>query len=330
MTTTPEGRRSSDRSRGRPADPNAPVKRPAAGPPGWVYTTISVVLLLGLSGFAWYLVAHRTLVRDDEPSWSPDSARIVFASLRDGHTNLWVMNADGTNPHALAPGAASNSHSAAWSPVGSRMAYASDRDGNDEIYIGNVQGDHALRATRERAADDAPAWAPDGRKLAFLSTRDGATPDIFLMNTDGTGVSRLTSTGATGTFEFSPDGEHIIFDSPRGMAVVDVATKAVHVLPMGPVIGENPSWSPDGLRVAFSTVQDGRAQIFTMNAQGADLKPLVMLPALSAITPRWSPDGAHIAFVATSPDRGAAASATAARGIYVVTLADGQVKRLSR
>jgi Tol biopolymer transport system component len=326
--TTPEGRRSSDRSRAR--NPNAPVKRPPAGPPGWVYPTMGVVLVVGLSLFAWYLVAHRTPVRDDDPNWSPDSGRIVFASLRDGHTNLWVINADGTNPHPLGAAASSDSRGPAWSPVGARLAFASNRDGNFEIYVGDAQGAHALRATRERGVDEAPSWSPDGRKIAFLSTRGGATPDIYLMNADGTGVARLTTAGASGTPQFSPDGTHIAYDSPRGIAVLDIATRASRPLPMGSVTGSNPSWSPDGLRIAFSSVRDGRAQIFTMNAQGADIVPVVILPALSAIEPRWSPDGLRLVFVATPPDVEAAASPTSSRGIYTVALADGQVKRLSR
>jgi Tol biopolymer transport system component len=294
-----------------------------------VSATIGTVLVVGLSLTAWYLVAHRALVRDDEPSWSPDSGRIVFASLRDGHTNLWVINADGTNPHPLTLGA-SDTHAPAWSPIGARLAFASNRDGNDEIYVGDAQGAHALRATRDRAADNAPAWSPDGRKIAFLSTRAGTTPDIYLMNADGTGVARLTTTGATAAPQFSPDAMHIVFDSPRGIATLELATKAVHMMPMGIMIGSNPSWSPDGLRIAFSSVRDGRAQIFTMTAEGVDIQPVVTLPSLSAINPRWSPDGSHIAFVATPPDIESASSPTSSRGIYTVAIADGQVKRLSR
>lgn len=327
MNGSPEGRRSSDRTRGRGAASAA--KRPTVPVPAWVYPTVGIALVVGLSLFTWYLVAHRTSVRDEQPSWSPDSARIVFASLRDGRTNLWVMNADGTNPRALLPGATFIARAPAWSPVGARLAFASNRDGNFEIYVGDAQAGHAVRITHDRGDDDAPSWSPDGRKIAFLSTRAGAT-DIYLMNADGSGATRLTTTGATGTPQFSPDGARIVFDSARGIAMLDVATKSVHVLPMGAVVGSNPSWSPDGLRLAFSSVRDGRAQVFTMNAQGTDVQPVVQLPSLSAIDPRWSPDGLHLAFVATPPGAEAASSATAARGIYTVALADGQVKRLSR
>jgi Tol biopolymer transport system component len=45
--------------------------------------------------------------------------------------------------------------------------------------------------TRDRAADSEPAWSPDGARVAFVSTRD-RNAEIYAMNADGSGVTRLT------------------------------------------------------------------------------------------------------------------------------------------
>ena len=55
-----------------------------------------------------------------DATWSPDGTRIAFRSQRDGDPEIWLMNADGSEPHRLARGL-----SPAWSPDGSKIAYAS-------------------------------------------------------------------------------------------------------------------------------------------------------------------------------------------------------------
>ena len=64
---------------------------------------------------------------------------VAFCSDQDGDFEIWVMNADGSNPHQLTNNAAMDL-SPSWSPDGNRIAFVSDRDGNDEIYVMNADG----------------------------------------------------------------------------------------------------------------------------------------------------------------------------------------------
>ena len=63
--------------------------------------------------------------------------------------------------------------------------------------------------------DSGPAFSPDGKRVAFVSNSDG-NQEIYLVNTDGTGLVRLTRNPADDTLPaFSPDGKRIIFSSNR-------------------------------------------------------------------------------------------------------------------
>ncbi len=76
---------------------------------------------------------------DSAPAWSPDGRRIAFSSLRDGNTEIYLMNADGSGVTRLTYKDDFDSFPA-WSPDGRRIAFHSYRDGNWDIYVMNADG----------------------------------------------------------------------------------------------------------------------------------------------------------------------------------------------
>ena len=92
-------------------------------------------------------------------------------------------------------------------------------------------------------------------KIAFVSDRDGNL-EIYTMNVNGTGLTRLTDNGAN---------------------------------------DEGPSWSPDGSRIVFHSNRDGNTQIYVMNADGSNEARLLTSTGSDG-WPYWSPDGTKIAF----------------------------------
>ena len=135
--------------------------------------------------------------------WSPDGTRIAFARKPDwcsdrggtrpcagSHSDIYVMNADGSGTRQLTHNALQNAEPA-WSPDGRRIAFVSRRDGNAEIYVMNADGSGKRNLTRNPAKDVRPSWSPDGRKIAFVSDRDGRL-EAHVMNADGSGQRSLT------------------------------------------------------------------------------------------------------------------------------------------
>ena len=154
-------------------------------------------------------VLSNTLAEDFGPAWSRDGSQIVFTSFTPGfQTVLSFMNADGTGrfPLLIFAGAANPD----WSPDGKSLVF----EHVNSIWTYNTITQIGLRLTNP-TADSRPRYSPNGAKIVFQSSRDGQ-PEIYVMNSDGTGQTRLTNNSAWDTAPaWSPDGTMILFTSLR-------------------------------------------------------------------------------------------------------------------
>lgn len=197
---------------------------------------------------------------ETDPAWSPDGKRIAFTTDRDGNREIYVIDADGTNSARLTNGAAADYHPA-WSPDGTRIAFVSERDGNAEIYVMNADGSNPARLTNHGAGDQDPAWSPDGRRIAFTTFRVGATPQVYLMDADGTALVRFTTTSGQQP-AWSPDGTRLVFATQycpgfytcAPALFVQLTTGTGSAQRLEAVLGDAPAWSPDGRLLAFDAV----------------------------------------------------------------------------
>ena len=99
---------------------------------------------------------------DSNPSWSPDSNKIVFDTTRDGNFEVYVMNANGTNQVNLSNHNSSD-FNPVWSPDGNRIAFLSFRDtpmGNQEVFLMNPDGSGPTRITTSSLQENQLAWQP--------------------------------------------------------------------------------------------------------------------------------------------------------------------------
>ena len=227
---------------------------------------------------------------DEMPSWSPDGAKIAFASGRDGpQSEIYTMTVDASAQTRLTSNAFLDT-TPAWSPSGSRIAFVSNRDGNYEIYSMNVNGSGQTRLTNNAAQDYWPAWSPDGTKIAFASLRDGNN-EIYVMNADGSGQTRLTNTADPDvTPAWSPDGTKIVFASYRDGNAEIYAMNANGTsqtrLTNNAVSDFDPAWSPDGSKVAFTSTRENNTDIYVMNANGSGQTRLTIVAGVDA-DPSW-------------------------------------------
>jgi len=195
------------------------------------------------------------------PSWSPDGTRIAFFSDRDGNTDIYTMNVDGSEQIRLTNDPAAD-YSPTWSPNSARIAFISERDGNPEIYVMNADGSGQTNLSNDPAHDEFASWSPKGMQIVYVSFRDNADPleigvgnaEIYAVNADGSGQTNLT--------------DNTVWDG-------------------------DPAWSPDGTQIAF-TRRDGNAEIYIMNADGSGQTRLPGLPGqandcCSAWRPRLAP-----------------------------------------
>ena len=86
------------------------------------------------------------------PAWSPDGRKLAFVSRRDGNSEIYVINADGSEQENLTQHPARDSHPS-WSRDGRKLAFVSRRDGNSEIYVMNADGSGLRNVTRAPSND---------------------------------------------------------------------------------------------------------------------------------------------------------------------------------
>jgi len=108
---------------------------------------------------------------NDDAFPSPDGKQIVYDSMVEGKSQIFIMMTDGTGQRQITHDP-SNHESPAWSPDDAKIAYVSDRNGHSVIYIMNADGSGDERLTSENGESIHPNWAIDGKKVIFCSDDD--------------------------------------------------------------------------------------------------------------------------------------------------------------
>jgi Tol biopolymer transport system component len=135
-------------------------------------------------------------LNESGPVYSPDGSKIAFESDRDGGSEIFVMNADGTNPTNLTNDPTSADYSPEWSPNGNKIAYESNASGNFDISVMKADGSEKKRLTTTTTGEALPAFSPDGKKIAFVRNR-GSNTEIFAKNLSTGSQQQLTNDPAS-------------------------------------------------------------------------------------------------------------------------------------
>jgi len=231
-------------------------------------------------------------------------SKIYYVSTRSGNKEIWMMDYDGANQHALTH-LGSISLSPHPSPDGSRVAFSSMTKNGWEILMYSTDLNRMVAFPRYGGTNQSPAWSPDGTKIAFTSSRTG-DPEIYIVDASGSNLTRVTSYKGP---DVSPTwnrktGAQLSWVSGRtGLPQIYIAetdgTNIQRVTDQGYAV--SPSWSPNGQFLTFSWIrhygpgEPGSQDIYLMDVASKQFVQLTHDGGRNDF-PSWSPDGRHIVF----------------------------------
>ncbi len=268
---------------------------------------ISTVWYLNLMLFC-LVICH---VRAEDPK----TAKIVFASTRNGNRDIYLMNPDGSQVVNLTRDFADDLYPV-WSPTGEQILFVSDRGGERDLYLMDADGLNVRQVFKKSAHRETPTWSPDGEQIAY---KRGVA--IYIA-TIGKQTEELLVLGFRPAW--SPDGTEIAFVEgwfgDHRLSLFDLQTRRQRwLLPKDAVPWQNhPAWSLTSKQIAFSLnknplpvppgLKEGQAfrvplawldkeTIYIVNRDGTGLRQIVKEVGPKASLPVWSPYGDELIYV---------------------------------
>jgi TolB protein len=250
-------------------------------------------------------------------AWSGDSTEVYYRA-GDNNIEIYLMNADGTNPRRVT-NSQQDDFAPALSPDGKQIVFSA----SGTLALINADGS-GMRLLSEVFGVE-PNWSPDGKQIVFSGlSNDSSGRPLTIVNADGSGLKVISDPKGfyDGWASFSPDGKQIVFYSNRdgrGKIFVmnpDGTNRRQLTTDEG---DENyPAWSPDGKQIIYVNRNADPFGIYTMNADGSN-RTLVYEAAFPLKELSWSGDD-RILF--TSEEAGNSE-------LYVLNLKDKKITRLT-
>lgn len=182
--------------------------------------------------------------------------------------------------------------------------------GPKEVATMNWDGSGFEQITSHKSITLSPSWSPDGKKIAYstyisISGKAGKRAALYVLDlTTNKRVLTAYRPGMNSGAVFSKDGKFIYLSMTMGSGSADIYKinlkgEIVKRLTKGPAgaINVEPSLSPDGSKIVFSSERGGNPALYTMNEDGTNIKRLTFNGRFNS-SPTWSPDGKRIAFAA--------------------------------
>jgi uncharacterized repeat protein (TIGR01451 family) len=195
------------------------------------------------------VIANNVSQFNERISWSPSGAQLAY--LGEGVSNkpetiraINVANADGSGFYML-PNSPTFLRSADWSPDGTRFVYA----GAGPIFVMNLDGSGRQQLTTPpsgsdgQTGDGAPRWSPDGTRILFERSSNNYN-DVYLMNADGSGLTRLLNIFRSKTPAWSPDGSKLVFESLNELYAIGLDGSGLTALTQNHFYNSVPDWQP--------------------------------------------------------------------------------------
>jgi Tol biopolymer transport system component len=240
-----------------------------------------------------------------DPDIAPDGRRIAFvvttlSEERDEYlSNIWVVDTAGGAPPRRFTAGPKRDKEPRWSPDGQRLAFVSEREGKKkaQLYVMPADGGEPTRLTDEKNGVSNLAWSPDGTRIAFVARVGGWQEPESEEERQKSKPARVIT-----TLKYKLNGEGFVYDRRPHIFVVPAAGGAARQITDGDVGDADPTWSPDGRSIAFSSARhedrdfDDSSDIWIVEADGGEPRRVTDTTGPTAL-PAFSPDGRSLAYL---------------------------------
>jgi acylaminoacyl-peptidase len=244
-----------------------------------------------------------------DPQISPDGTRIVYVrQFQDimadqRHSNLWIINVDGSEHRALTTGNFKDSLPR-WSPDGKQLLYLSNRDGATQIYRRWMDSGQTACVTRGTSAPTTPAWSPDGKWIAFTMHVPESPPEIIKMPAAPEGAKWATPAKVMDRLVYRFNGEGYLKPGYTHLFVIPADGGTPRQISTGKFQHSGsaargagfPAWTPDGKYLILSANRHPDFEQEPLNTEVYEFS--VADGTVRALTTRTGPDDAAV----VSPD----------------------------
>jgi TolB protein len=218
---------------------------------------------------------------------------IAFSTDRDGNSEIYVMNPDGSHQRRLTRHPASDT-GPSWAPDAARIVFASNRSGGWAIWKMDLDGTDLQQIT-SGPADYDPEWSPDGARIAFERLQ-GRDREVFVVDQDGRNLRNVSSArGDDIDPRWAPSGTQIVFThqlaaTRYGLALVDPDVPGQLRQETGGPADFHPSFSPDGSTIVFSRREGSRIDVYSKQL-GSTTSERMTTGRAREDSPAFAPDG---------------------------------------
>jgi Tol biopolymer transport system component len=217
-------------------------------------------------------------------SFSPDGRSMVFVAKSKGKDALFLFDVLHKKIYRRKRFDYRSIVSPAWSPDGKAVAFSALNGANRDLFVWNMESDAVQQLTDDRFDDGSPSWIPKTTQIVFSSDRPH--PVRPMMNSFGHPASDSTFL-RPGGFEY---GDYNIFR-------IDLTTKTISPVDVGPGANHTPVVSPDGKRIAFISNRNGIDNLYVGHLDTVSYHAVTdILTGIQSMS--WSPDGQKLAFEA--------------------------------
>jgi len=235
-------------------------------------------------------------------SYNKIGGKIIFESNRDGHWQIYIMEARGKKQKKLI-NSASNDRRPSWHPYKNIVLFESDRTGTNELYTLDLDTNIISKIPISLNGNKSfGQFAPNGVEIMFNLEETKEDFDIYIVHSKGKKPKKIVDDAYHNKYpHYSPRGDNIVYSSNKNneretdvIYLYNIITEERKRLTYFKDDSFNPVWSNDGRMIAYTaSIKDNKPEIYTMRNDGVD-KRRVTFNDTDDLFPNWSPNRTNL------------------------------------